>query len=715
MSAHPVPSAQEGALITLAADVKVDAAGARRAAMDEVSKAPSSPWHEGELTLQRTVGAVDMMVGVGERQLSRTWMPDQHREFYHQLPFVVLGAVDRQGDVWATLRTGEPGFMRSPTPQILHIDLQPQPNDPAEAGMKAGDAIGMLGIELHTRRRNRMNGNVLRERSEGIEIEVTQAYGNCPRYINLRQYGFVDDVADTLLELTLADSQVQRMITGADSFYVATYVERDGHNQVDASHRGGKPGFVRMDTDGTLTIPDFSGNLFFNTLGNILLNPRAGLLFIDFQSGDLLQMSGSAEVLLDDPEIAAFQGAERLWRFKPQRIVYRQAAIPLRWVDEDEGESPNSLMTGSWEQAAERLRAESLRNHWRPLRVARVVDESRSIRSFYLEPDDGLGLPGFEPGQHLPIRLSLDGQPAPSIRTYSVSSASSDEFLRISVKRDGLISSHLHDRIQVGDWIEARAPQGHFTVQAAERRPLVLLAAGVGITPLLSMLREVVYQGKRISRMRPTWLVQSSRSVADLAFRAEIDELVARAGGQVQVLRVVSQPPTSGAEDSYDVAGRIDIDLLKALLPLDDYDFYLCGPGSFTQALYDGLRRLRIPDDRIHAETFGPSTLVRDAEVSVPATPQVPMATEAVKVLFATSGKEARWEPGAGTLLELAEARGLSPEFSCRGGSCGTCKTKLSSGQVHYLNTPEQGLAADEVLICCSVPAEGSETLILDI
>ena len=86
-----------------------------------------------------------------------------------------------------------------------------------------------------------------------------------------------------------------------------------------------------------------------------------------------------------------------------------------------------------------------------------------------------------------------------------------------------------------------------------------------------------------------------------------------------------------------------------------------------------------------------------------------------MKVLFATSGKEARWEPGAGTLLELAEARGLSPEFSCRGGSCGTCKTKLSSGQVHYLNTPEQGLAADEVLICCSVPAEGSETLILDI
>ncbi|WP_055129739.1 pyridoxamine 5'-phosphate oxidase family protein [Pseudomonas mediterranea] len=683
--------------------------------MDKVSTSQPSPWHEGELTLQRAVGAVDMMVGVGQRQLARSWMPDQHREFYAQLPFVVLGAVDRQGDAWATIRTGQPGFMNSPTPERLHISLPPQPDDPAQDGMQQGDAIGMLGIELHTRRRNRMNGNVLRQSDEGIEIAVTQAYGNCPRYINLRQYAFVDEAAGAVLELTSADPQVRRMVTAADSFYVATYVVRDGQNQVDASHRGGKPGFVRMEEDGALTIPDFSGNLFFNTLGNILLNPRAGLVFIDFQSGDLLQMSGSAEVLLDSPEIAAFQGAERLWRFKPQRIVYRQAAIPLRWTDTAEGASPNSMMTGSWEQAAERLQAEALRSHWRSMRVERIVDESRGIRSFYLQANDGVGLPRFEPGQHLPVRVLLEGQQTPAIRTYSVSSSPSDEFLRISVKRDGSVSSHLHERIQVGDWIEARAPQGDFTVQASERRPLVLLGAGVGITPLLSMLREVVYQGKRINRMRPTWLIQSSRSVADLAFRDEIDELVARAGDKVKVLRVVSQPPIDGPADSYDRAGRIDVELLKTLLPLNDYDYYLCGPGSFTQALYDGLRALRIPDDRIHAETFGPSTLVRDIEVSVPAAEQVPMADEAVKVLFATSGKEARWEPGTGTLLELAEARGLNPEFSCRGGSCGTCKTRLSSGQVHYLNTPAQRLEADEVLICCAVPAQGSETLVLDV
>ena len=211
--------------------------------MDDTSKPRSSPWHEGELTLQRAVGAVDMMVGVGQRQMSRTWMPDQHREFYSQLPFVVLGAVDRQGDVWATLRTGQPGFMISPTPEVLQIKLEPQPNDPAHEGMQPGDAIGMLGIELHTRRRNRMNGNVLRALDDRIEIVVTQAYGNCPRYINLRQYEFVEETADIAQELTVTDPLIRRMVTSADSFYVATYVVRDGQNQVDASHRGGKAGF----------------------------------------------------------------------------------------------------------------------------------------------------------------------------------------------------------------------------------------------------------------------------------------------------------------------------------------------------------------------------------------------------------------------------------------------------------------------------------------
>ncbi|MCF7530986.1 pyridoxamine 5'-phosphate oxidase family protein [Pseudomonas petrae] len=676
----------------------------------------NSPWHEGELFMQRSVGAVELMVGPGQRQMARDWMPDQHREFFSQLPFVVLGTVDHKDDVWATVRCGEPGFMASPNPQTLSFILAREPSDPAELGMNDGDAIGMLGIELHTRRRNRMNGTVRRSVDDGFEISVTQAYGNCPRYINLRQHKFVDEPVGVTTQTHVLDSAARDIISAADAFYVATYVVRNGQRQVDASHRGGKPGFVRIDEDGTLTIPDFSGNLFFNTLGNILLNPRAGLLFIDVKSGDLLQTTGEAEVLLDSPEIAAFQGAERLWRFKPRLIIHRQSAVPLRWIDEPEGSSPNALMTGSWEEAAERLEAEGLRNTWRTLVVTRIVDESQGIRSFYFGSTNGIVLPRYTAGQHLPVRFLLEGQHSPSIRTYSLSSAPSDSFVRISVKREGAVSSHLHDNVKVGDIVEARAPQGHFTVDAQERRPLVLLAAGVGITPLLSMFREVIYEGKRINRMRKTWIVQSARSVADLAFRDEITELASQGGDKVHALRLISKPETDAKEgDGFELAGRIDLELLKNLLPLNDYDYYLCGPAGFTQSLYDGLRAMRIPDDRLHAETFGPSTLKRDIERTIPAEEQVPASDQAVKVLFSASAKEARWIPGGGTLLELAEDRGLSPEFSCRGGSCGTCKTTLLGGKVHYLLMPADPPPEGEVLICCSVPAQGCETLILGV
>jgi ferredoxin-NADP reductase len=317
------------------------------------------------------------------------------------------------------------------------------------------------------------------------------------------------------------------------------------------------------------------------------------------------------------------------------------------------------------------------------------------------------------------VRICVAEGEAPLVRTYSVSSAPSDSFFRISVKRDGLVSAHLHQRIQVGDLIEARAPQGRFTVQADERRPLVLLAAGVGVTPLLSMLREVIYEGERIRRTRPTWFIQSARSLAELGFRDELYELATRAKDKIRALRLLSQPEEHASEgEDFELAGRIDIALLKSLLPLDDYDFYLCGPGPFTQALYDSLRELRIGDDRIHAETFGPSTLVRQRDQLTPAVEQVPAASSPVKVLFAASSKEARWEPGAGSLLELAESRGLNPDFSCRGGSCGTCRTRLVSGQVHYLNLPAEMPAEGEVLICCAVPAqtkEGDAPLVLEL
>ncbi|MFJ7313255.1 pyridoxamine 5'-phosphate oxidase family protein [Pseudomonas sp. NPDC098747] len=673
-----------------------------------------SPWHAGEQQLQAHVGVAERMEAFG-RKVIRTWMPDQHREFYQQLPFMLYGAVDADGRPWASVLEGAPGFAQSSDPEHLRFTTLPASDDPAQ--LRTGEPIGLLGIELHTRRRNRLNGHVGALGINGFDVSVDQAFGNCPQYIQLRQFQRVplsDPQTRPPQHLDTLDDAATALIEGADTFFVASYVDTDGERSVDASHRGGQPGFVRVEGN-RLTIPDFAGNLHFNTLGNLLLNPKAGLLFIDFSTGDLLQLSGRTEIILEGPQIEAFQGAERLWTFEVEKLVRRPAALALRW--RFDGMSPTSLLTGNWAEADARLQAQALGNQWRPLRVAKIEMESHSIRSIYLEPDDGAGLPVFLAGQHLPVRFTLDGEM--HIRTYSLSSAPSDGFYRISVKREGRVSTHLHEQIQVGDVLEARAPQGHFTVAPLERRPLVLLAAGVGITPLLSMLREVVYQGLRTRRIRSTWLLQSSRSLADQPFRKELDRLLESAGDAVRVLRLLSQPEADAREgEDFDLRGRIDGAVLRDLLEVEDYDqidFVVCGPGGFTQGLYDGLRELDVRDAQIHAETFGPSTLKRRADPDAIVIEQPPAATTSVPVVFERSAKEARWQPDGSSLLELAESRGLRPEFSCRGGSCGTCKTRLVSGAVNYPQPPAEVPEAGHVLICCAVPAQSEQPLVLDL
>jgi ferredoxin-NADP reductase/predicted pyridoxine 5'-phosphate oxidase superfamily flavin-nucleotide-binding protein len=670
-----------------------------------------SPWHAGELALQESIGVVRLMDRPG-RLYVRNFLLDQHRGFYPLLHFVVLGAVDPQGDAWATVRAGEPGFLQSPDPATLRIGARRDPGDPAERGMEAGDAIGLLGIDLMTRRRNRMNGNLRRSDGNAFDIAVTQSFGNCPRYIQNRNFSFARDPAvlseRPTIELCALDARAREMIARADTFYVASYVDReDGTRQVDVSHRGGKPGFVRIGDDGVLTIPDFSGNLFFMTLGNFHLNPKAGLLFIDSETGDMLQMTGEAKVVLDSPEIAAFEGAERLWTFTPRRVVHRPEGLPLRWRMEPEGWSPNLLMTGNWADADQRLAAMALAQRWRPFRVTRTVDESASVRSLYLAPADGVAMVPPLAGQHLPVRIALPDGGEALTRTYTLSLAPSDGQYRISVKKEGKASSRLH-ALGAEDILEVKAPAGGFTVDAAQRRPVVLLAAGIGITPMLAMLRHLVHEGKRTRTLRPTWLFHSARTREERPFDDEIAALVEAGKGGVRWVRTLSQPGSAVVGRDYDKEGRIDIELLKATLPFGDYDFYLCGPSAFMQATYDGLRELNVADDRIHAEAFGPSSLKRSAGGDeAPAMP--PPATESVRIVFAESGKEGRWNPGDGSLLDVAEARGLSPSFGCRGGSCGTCKTRVLEGEVTYAEKPSFPVAAGEALVCCAVPSQAMQ------
>jgi uncharacterized protein len=316
---------------------------------------PASTWHAGEVALQQSVGVAETMASLGPR-IVRDHMVEHHRDFYARLPFVVLGSVDREGNVWATLRSGRQGFARATDPRRLHIGVPRDRNDPAEDGMDDTDAIALLGIDLDMRRRHRLNGSVHRDSADGFDLMVEQSFGNCPQYIQLREFAYTRDPATSTTEPPQTpdrlDERARAIIAGADTFFVASYVDLEsGRRQVDVSHRGGKAGFVRVDEGDVLTIPDFAGNQFFNTLGNLLANPKAGLVFVDFATGDLLQISGDAEVVLDSPDIAAFRGAQRLWRVRAGHIVYRPGALPLRGTLEPNGWSPNSLMTGSWPSA----------------------------------------------------------------------------------------------------------------------------------------------------------------------------------------------------------------------------------------------------------------------------------------------------------------------------------------------------------------------------
>ncbi|MES2511117.1 MAG: pyridoxamine 5'-phosphate oxidase family protein [Pseudomonadota bacterium] len=308
-------------------------------------------FHEGERAVQERVGAglSEKLADIGPRVI-RDFMPDQHRAFFEQLPFVIAGSVDAAGQPWASVLAAPPGFIRSPNPQTLTLKVAPIDGDPLQGTLVDGAHIGLLGLEPHTRRRNRMNGLVHAVSDAGFDVHVEQSFGNCPKYIQAREPVYASRPAALQShDGNLLDAAARRLIQGADTLFIATsYTGQDAGRAggVDVSHRGGKPGFVRVDDDGTLTVPDFAGNFFFNTLGNIAVHPRAGLLFIDFESGDLLYLAVAAEIVWSGPELSAFEGAQRLMRFHVTAMRRIEAALPLRWGPASL--SPVLAGTGRW-------------------------------------------------------------------------------------------------------------------------------------------------------------------------------------------------------------------------------------------------------------------------------------------------------------------------------------------------------------------------------
>jgi ferredoxin-NADP reductase/predicted pyridoxine 5'-phosphate oxidase superfamily flavin-nucleotide-binding protein len=592
----------------------------------------------------------------------------------------------------------------------MQISARPLFGDPLNVNLRDGAEIAALGLDLPTRRRNRVIGVADGVSERGLTIRVRQSMGVCSQYIQARTSVLTADPMNPqprpVHRSDQLDDAARAVIAQADTYFVASADLKAEHGEargVDIAHRGGRAGFVRIDDERTLTAPEFVGNFMFNTLGNFMVESRAGLLFVDFTKGDLLYIAAHAEIIWDGAEVGAFAAAQRLVRFHIDQVIRIEAGLPLRFSEPEY--SPLLTHTGTWEDAARTLQADRLRNQWRPFRIVRCEDESRVIRSFFLEPDDGMGLANYEAGQFLPIRLTLPGNAAHVLRDYTLSDAPNGTHYRISVKRDGGggASDWLHDEARPGAVIEARAPRGGFTFDHAARRPAVLISAGVGITPMIAMLNSLLVNEGRTRFHNRLIFIHGARNGREHAFADHLRAKASKHGNLTTHIRYSHPAEDDGLGRTHDSVGRVDLALVKGVLSFDDYEFYLCGPSSFMQDLYDGLTGLGVRDARIHFESFGPASVKR-AATSQARSAADDAVTAAVTVHFAKSRTAMQWHPRDGSLLDLAEKAGLSPLYGCRAGSCGTCSTRVLAGAVKYVEPPSHDVADGEALICCATP-----------
>ncbi len=292
-------------------------------------------FHNGELELQKHTGMREKIDRLAQR-LMLDYMPDEHRSFFEGLEYILMGIVDESGHPKACILTGKTGFISSPNAKTLVITTGKRSINSVFSGLCMGQPVGVLGIDFSNRRRNRMHGRVSAMDDNSITISVVQSYGNCPKYISLREVSRrkAQHEKSAVFEHIELDNEDSELIARADTFFIASYMQDASgapYEGADISHRGGRPGFVLVDNPSQITIPDYTGNFLFNTLGNLLLHPRAGLLFLNFQTGDQLHIDGETLVINDAAIVTRFPGAQRLLQVKIQRVSRQNGATSLRW------------------------------------------------------------------------------------------------------------------------------------------------------------------------------------------------------------------------------------------------------------------------------------------------------------------------------------------------------------------------------------------------
>jgi ferredoxin-NADP reductase len=355
---------------------------------------------------------------------------------------------------------------------------------------------------------------------------------------------------------------------------------------------------------------------------------------------------------------------------------------------------------------------------WKGYRAFRVEhrifeDVGQSVCSFYLVPEDGQPLPNFLPGQFLTFRLDLPTEAGGNeqiVRCYSLSDAPRQDKYQVSIKRipapggslvrPGRSSTYFHDQVGVGDLLQVRAPAGHFHLDRGNS-PIVLIGGGIGITPMLSMLNWCVTEQPD----REVWLFYGVRHSQELVMHAHLKTLAA-AHPNFHLRLCFSNPQPEDLTDSPSCYhGRIDVALLRKELPLKPYHFHICGPTPMLESLVPGLEDWGVPESRIHFEAFGPASIKRKSSPAI-RHDETDGSSEgdSVVVTFAQSGKQIPWQSSSGSLLDFAEANGISVSSGCRAGGCGSCQTTIRHGEVAYRQPPEFDPEPGSCLLCVCTP-----------
>ncbi|MEJ3651952.1 MOSC domain-containing protein [Actinomycetes bacterium KLBMP 9759] len=339
----------------------------------------------------------------------------------------------------------------------------------------------------------------------------------------------------------------------------------------------------------------------------------------------------------------------------------------------------------------------------RLLLVTSRTEHGSDVVAFELSDPDGARLPDFRAGQFLTLTLTVPGVERPVVRTYTVAGRSADGFgYRLAVKREpgGLASGHLHEGVTVGTTVSARAPRGRFVVQPGTR-PVVLVSAGIGITPMLAMLEELA-AGRPGGR--EVFFVHGARSSREFAFGPHVRDLVA-SGSRLHSLLLFSRPrPDDRPGIDFDLSGRVTAAVLDEVVPGLDADFYVCGPVAFMADVVAGLLARDVPEERVRYEFFGAGTSLfgQDGEDDGPEA--LDGHGRPILVTFARSGRTVPWRENSFSLLALAERVGLRPEASCRTGVCNTCVARIDDGEVEYAIEPMDPVTPGKVAVCCARP-----------